>query len=166
MAMPSFTSSNRYECFCSVRLKGHTMFRTLTDNIMVAPQIDVAAVAEAQAQGVTLIINNRPEGESDDQTAGDVIEAAARTAGMDYVAIPITHAGFSQPQVDAMVAALDGASGKILAYCRSGTRSTLLWALAEAKEGADPQTLSVVAEQAGYDLSPVRPLLDMLKGQA
>jgi uncharacterized protein (TIGR01244 family) len=152
--------------FLPVRLKGRTMFRTLTDTILVAPQIDVAAVAEAQAQGVTLIINNRPEGESDDQTEGAEIEAAARAAGMDYVAIPITHAGFSQPQVDAMVAALDGASGKILAYCRSGTRSTLLWALAEAKEGADPETLSEIAGRAGYDLGPVRPLLDMLKGQA
>jgi uncharacterized protein (TIGR01244 family) len=142
------------------------MFRTLTDTILVAPQIDVAAVAEAQAQGVTLIINNRPEGESDDQTEGAEIEAAARAAGMEYVAIPITHSGFSQPQVDAMVAALNRASGKILAYCRSGTRSTLLWALAEAKEGADPETLSEIAGRAGYDLGPVRPLLDMLKGQA
>jgi uncharacterized protein (TIGR01244 family) len=142
------------------------MFRTLTDTILVAPQIDVAAVAEAQAQGVTLIINNRPEGESDDQTEGAEIEAAARAAGMEYVAIPITHSGFSQPQVDAMVSALNGASGKILAYCRSGTRSTLLWALAEAKEGADPETLSEIAGRAGYDLGPVRPLLDMLKGQA
>jgi uncharacterized protein (TIGR01244 family) len=142
------------------------MFRTLTDTILVAPQINVAAVAEAQAQGVTLIINNRPEGESDDQTEGSEIEAAARAAGMEYVAIPITHSGFSQPQVDAMVAALNGASGKILAYCRSGTRSTLLWALAEAKEGADPETLSEIAGRAGYDLGPVRPLLDMLKGQA
>ncbi len=142
------------------------MFRTLTDEILVAPQIGVDAVAEAVAEGVTLIVNNRPEGEADDQTPGEDIEAAARAAGLDYVAIPIAHAGFSQPQVDAMAAALDGAKGKVLAYCRSGTRSTLLWSLAEAKGGADPDALTVIAADAGYDLTPVRPLLDMLKAQA
>ena len=82
------------------------MFRTLDETIMVAPQIGTDAVAEAVGQGVTLIINNRPEGESDDQTPGDEIEAAAQRAGIAYVAIPVTHAGFSQPQVTAMREAL------------------------------------------------------------
>jgi uncharacterized protein (TIGR01244 family) len=141
------------------------MFRCLTDDVLVAPQIDVDAVTEALALGVTLIVNNRPEGESHDQVPGDEIEAAARAAGLDYIAIPVTHSGFSQPQVDAMAAALDGAKGKVLAYCRSGTRSTLLWSLAEAKGGADPDTLSQIAAEAGYDLTPVRPLLDMLSSQ-
>jgi len=142
------------------------MFRSITTDIMVAPQISVDAVAEAKAAGVALIINNRPEGESDDQIAGADIEAAARAAGMDYIAIPITHSGFSQPQVMAMVEALHGAQGKILAYCRSGTRSTLLWALAESAQGGDPDALTNMAAKAGYDVSPVRPLMDMLKAQA
>ena len=142
------------------------MFRSITTDIMVAPQISVAAVAEAKAAGVALIINNRPEGESDDQIPGADIEAAARAAGMEYIAIPITHSGFSQPQVMAMVAALQGAQGKILAYCRSGTRSTLLWALAESAQGGDPDALTNMAAKAGYDVSPVRPLMDMLKAQA
>ena len=142
------------------------MFRTLTDTIFVAPQIDAEAVAAACDLGVTLIINNRPDDESDDQTPGADIEAAARAAGMDYVAIPVTHSGFSQPQVDAMAAALEGAEGKILAFCRSGTRSTLLWALAEARAGADLETLTALAATAGYDVTPVRPLMDMLKAQA
>jgi uncharacterized protein (TIGR01244 family) len=142
------------------------MFRTLTDQIFVAPQIDQGAVAEARDLGVRLIVNNRPEGESDDQTPGGEIEAAARAAGMDYIAIPVTHSGFSQPQVEAMVAALKGAEGKVLAYCRSGTRSTLLWALAESAQGGDPDALTNIAAKAGYDVSPVRPLMDMLKAQA
>lgn len=142
------------------------MFRSITTDIMVAPQISVDAVAEAKAAGVALIINNRPEGESDDQSPGADIEAAARAAGIDYVAIPITHSGFSQPQVLAMVEALQGAKGKILAYCRSGTRSTLLWALAESAQGGDPDALTNMAAKAGYDVSPVRPLMDMLKAQA
>ena len=116
--------------------------------------------------GVKLIINNRPEGESDDQVPGADIEAAARAAGIDYVAIPVTHAGFSEPQVVAMAKALEGAQGPVLAYCRSGTRSTLLWALSEASQGGDPDALTNMAAKAGYDVSPVRPLMDMLKARA
>ena len=141
-------------------------FTPLTDSVFVSPQISVHDVRAAHELGVTLIINNRPEGEADDQVAGNVIEAAARAAGMNYVAIPVTHTGFSQPQVDAMEQALDSALGSVLAYCRSGTRSTLLWALAESKNGADPDELTEIAAEAGYDVSPVRPLMDMLKAQA
>jgi uncharacterized protein (TIGR01244 family) len=85
---------------------------------------------------------------------------------MDYVAIPVTHAGFSEPQVKAMAEALSATKGPVLAYCRSGTRSTLLWALAEAAEGGDPDALTNMAAKAGYDVSPIRPLMDMLKARA
>ncbi len=142
------------------------MFRTLTDMIFVSPQIGLDQIEEARALGVTLIINNRPEGEAPDQVAGPEIELAARALDIDYVAIPVTHSGFSQPQVVAMAEALERAQGKVLAYCRSGTRSTLLWALAEASDGSDPDTLTEIAAEAGYDVSPVRPLMDMLKAQA
>jgi uncharacterized protein (TIGR01244 family) len=142
------------------------MFKSLTDAMLVSPQIGLADVAAAQAQGVTLIINNRPEGEAEDQITGAEIEAAALAAGMAYVAIPVTPGSFTQPQVDAMAQALDTAVGPVLAYCRTGTRSTLLWSLAEAKDGADPEKLTDIAATAGYDVSPVRPLMDMLKSQA
>ena len=142
------------------------MFRILDENILVAPQISVDAVAAAAQDGVTLIINNRPEGESDDQTEGVEIERAAHAAGLEYIAIPVTHAGFSQSQVDAMIAALNGANGKVLAYCRSGTRSTLLWALARAAQGDAPDIITAKAAAAGYDLGPIRAMLDMLAARA
>lgn len=142
------------------------MFHKLTDSIYASPQISLDDVAEAARAGVKLIINNRPEGESDDQVPGSEIEAAARAAGMDYIAIPVTHAGFSEPQVVAMSKALADAGGPVLAYCRSGTRSTLLWALSEASQGGDPDALTNMAAKAGYDVSPVRPLMDMLKARA
>ena len=138
------------------------MFRNVTDKVLASPQIGLAEVTEAKDLGVTLVINNRPEGESDDQTAGPEIEAAARAAGMDYVAIPVTHAGFSEGQVKAMADALASAEGKVLAYCRSGTRSTLLWALAEASCGGDPAKIAAQAASAGYDITPVRAIVDML----
>jgi uncharacterized protein (TIGR01244 family) len=142
------------------------MFRQLDDDILVAPQIAVADVADAKARGVTLVINNRPEGESPDQTPGDEIEAAVRAAGLDYIAIPITHSGFSEPQVKAMVDALNSTDGGVLAYCRSGTRSTNLWALAMASQGEHPAVLAEKAEKAGYDISALTPLMDMLRSRA
>jgi uncharacterized protein (TIGR01244 family) len=142
------------------------MFTKLTDTLFVAPQIDEAAVMAAKESGVTLIINNRPEDESADQVPGATIEAAARALGLTYIAIPITHAGFSPPQIDAMAEALDSAEGKVLAYCRSGARSTRLWALAEAKQGGDPDALTNMAAKAGHDIAAIRPLMDMLKAQA
>jgi uncharacterized protein (TIGR01244 family) len=142
------------------------MFRKLTDRIFVAPQIDTDAITAAKDMGVTLVINNRPEDESADQTPGPDIEAAAKEAGMDYIAIPVTHAGFAEWQVTAMAEALDKVDGKILAYCRSGTRSTLLWALARASKGDHPAVLAEQAADAGYDLSPVMAMMDMLRGRA
>ena len=143
------------------------MFRKLTETVYASPQISLADVAEAAASGFALVINNRPEDEEPGQTTGSAIEAAARAAGMGYVAIPVTHAGFSETQVAAMGVALAQAQGgKVLAYCRSGTRSTLLWSLAEAARGESPDELAACAAGAGYDLSPVRALIDMLAARA
>lgn len=141
-------------------------FRTLSDRVLASPQILPADIADAQAQGVTLVINNRPDGEEADQPEGAEIEAAARAAGLDYLAIPVSGAGMSAPQVAAMAEALAGADGKVLAFCRSGTRSTLLWSLAQAQGGRDPEDIVAAAAAAGYDVSPVRPAMDMLAGQA
>lgn len=138
------------------------MFRALDDKIMVSPQIPLEAIDAARDRGVTLIVNNRPDGEDPAAPQGDEIEAAARAAGLDYVAIPVTHSGFSANQVLAMRAALDNAAGKVLAYCRSGTRSTLLWSLAEAQAGRPLDDISRLAANAGYDTSPVRALMETL----
>ena len=141
-------------------------FRRLSDTVFASPQIAVDDIAEAGSAGVTLIINNRPEGESDDQTPGPAIEAAARAAGLDYIAIPVGGAGFGEPQVAAMANALADARGKVLAYCRSGTRSTLLWSLAQARAGHDADAIAAAAADAGYDVAPVRPAMDMLAAAA
>jgi uncharacterized protein (TIGR01244 family) len=137
-------------------------FRRLSDTMLASPQITVADVEAAKAAGVTLIVNNRPEGESDDQTPGSEIEQAARAAGIEYLAIPIGHAGFSHPQVAKLAEALGKTDGTVLGYCRSGTRSTLLWALAKADMGSEPEALAAAAAQAGYDVAPVRPAMDAL----
>jgi uncharacterized protein (TIGR01244 family) len=140
-------------------------FRRLNENVMVSPQLALGDIALAAAEGVAMIVNNRPDGEDPDAPQGDDIAAAAAAAGLNYVAIPIGHSGFSEPQVDAMIAALEQAEGPILAYCRSGTRSTLLWALAAAKQGEAPDAIARMAAEAGYDISPIRPMIDMLSAR-
>ncbi|MFT3966114.1 MAG: TIGR01244 family sulfur transferase [Sphingobium sp.] len=139
------------------------MLIALTENLYVAPQISVDTVAEAARLGVSLVVNNRPEGESADQTPGEVIEQAARAEGLAYVAIPVTHAGFAPWQIDALDEALSGlGDGKALLYCRSGTRSTLLWALSRARAGDDVETVGQTAAAAGYDLAPIRQIMEAL----
>ncbi len=143
------------------------MFRKIDDKTYASPQIGVAEVAYAKALGIGMIINNRPENESDDQTPGAEIEAAAQAASIAYVAIPVSHAGFSMPQVEVMQQALAQAGDTpVLAYCRSGTRSTLLWALAQARSGMTPDDIAAKAADAGYDISPIRATVDMLAAQA
>lgn len=141
-------------------------FRQLAASVWASPQIDLSDVANAAAAGFALVINNRPEGESPDQAPGADIAAAVRAAGMDYCAIPITPGGFSREEVDAMAKALAKAKGPVLAYCRSGTRSTLLWSLASASAGDDPAAIAEAALQAGYDISPVRAFVESLAAEA
>ena len=127
------------------------------------PTATVAAAAREMQSAHASLLGSLGEGQA--MLAACVAardEAAARAAGIDYVAIPVTHAGFSEGQVTAMVAALSGTDQPVLAYCRSGTRSTLLWALAQASEGRNPDDLSAAAAEAGYDLTPIRAMLDML----
>ena len=99
------------------------------------------------------------------QPTGAEIAAAAAHAGIAYRAIPVTHAGFSSAQVEAMAQALTAAAGPVLAFCRSGTRSAHLWALSRARMGDDPATLVKKAALAGYDLSGIRAMLDTLSGR-
>lgn len=140
--------------------------RTIDAHIAVAPQIDPADLADLAAAGFTAIVNNRPDGEDAGQPTGAAIAAAAAAAGLRYTAIPVTQAGFSHPQIDAMAQALAAAPGRVLAYCRSGTRSCNLWALAAVKAGAHPDAAMAKAAAAGYDLSGIRLLLDALSHPA
>lgn len=137
-------------------------FRTLSETVFASEQITLQDIALAKAAGITVIVNNRPDGEDPSAPQGKEIETEALAAGLHYVAIPIGHSGFSEAQVDIMIKTLSDADGGVLAYCRSGTRSTLLWALSNAKLGGDPDAIAGAAMAAGYDVSPVRPMMDML----
>jgi uncharacterized protein (TIGR01244 family) len=139
--------------------------RTLSPQVSVAPQIEPEDVAELAALGFGMIVNNRPDGEAPGQPTGAAIEAAAHAAGLGYVAIPVDHSGFDVEQIAAMNACLVSPR-RILAYCRSGTRSTMLWALAEASRGTPPATLVEAAAAAGYDVRPLVPAMEQLQPKA
>src|SRR5689334_12252174 len=127
---------------------------------VAARQLVPEDVAELAACGVTTLVNNRPDGEEEGQPTGAEIAAAAEAAGISYAHIPI-EAEFSDEKVAAMGAALAEAKGNVVIFCRSGTRSCYLWALARARQGADVDEMLFRAAQAGYSL---RPLLPWLKG--
>ncbi|NLS26867.1 Beta-lactamase hydrolase-like protein [Sphingomonas sp. S2M10] len=137
----------------------------IDESISVAPQIRPEDVPALAAAGFAHIINNRPEGEEYGQPSGAEIAEAAEAAGLGYTAIPVTPGGFSMAQVEAMAEALRSAQGPVLAYCRSGTRSCNLWALATAYKGGEPDALVAKGAGAGYDLSGIRPALEQLSGR-
>jgi uncharacterized protein (TIGR01244 family) len=129
-------------------------FRQVTASFQVSPQITPEEAREAAASGVTLIINNRPDGEAPDQPSSAEIGAAAKAAGADYVEIPFAGRPTAE-QAKAQSDAVAGAKGPVLAFCRSGTRSITAWAMGEAAKGRDRHELVRLAAAAGYDLAPV-----------
>ncbi len=134
-----------------------TQFRPVTPEFAVSPQIAVDDVVTAKGLGFTLLINNRPDGESPDQPASAEIEAAAKSEGLSYAHIPVV----GRPTVDQvaeMSRVLAASNGKGLAYCRSGARSIMTWALGELGAGAKARDeLIRLTSAAGYDLSNLLP---------
>jgi len=134
------------------------MMRQLDEKVFLSGQIRAEDVGRLREQGVVMVINNRPDGEEPDQPTGAEIEAAADAAGLAYRFIPIQR-GIGPAHVEEMREAFDEADGKVLAYCRSGTRSALAWAVARRKEGVSFEELERAAADAGIDLAPVAHLL-------
>jgi uncharacterized protein (TIGR01244 family) len=135
------------------------MQRQLDEKTLVDGQIGPGDVATLKAMGVTLIVNNRPDGEDAGQPNSDEIEAAAREAGIDYRHVPIAR-GLGPSDIEAMREAMHSAGeGKLFAFCRSGNRSTLAWAVAKSEDGVPREELDRLANQAGFDLGPVAHLL-------
>lgn len=134
------------------------MIRPLDDKTLVSGQIQPADIVELKRLGVTLIVNNRPDGEDEGQPAAAEIEAAAEEAGIAYRFVPILR-GIGPSDVEAMQEAIDAAEGKLFAFCRTGNRSTLAWAVARRGQGASIEELQQAAARAGIDLSPVEHLL-------
>ena len=135
------------------------MHRQLDDKTLVSGQIHPDDVPALKDLGVTLIVNNRPDNEDVGQPEGDDIEAAAKAAGIDYRHVPIAR-GLGPSDVEAMREAMHSVGeGKLFAFCRSGNRSTLAWAVAKSEDGVSREELESCVSNAGFDLGPVAHLL-------
>ena len=131
----------------------------LTPNISVAHQLTEQDLEQAAAAGFKTIINNRPDGEAPDQPPSDELAAAAQRLGLAYHHLPAVSGQISNDQVEAFRTALRGAAKPALAFCRTGTRSTTLWALAASDCLSVNEILQTTAE-AGYNLEALRPQLE------
>ena len=135
------------------------MIRQLDDKVMVCGQVAPHEVAGLAEQGVTVLVNNRPDGEDAGQPSAAEIEEAAAEAGIRYHYVPITR-GIGPADVEEMQKALRAAeAGKLLAFCRSGTRSALAVSLAKREEGASAEEVQRALTEAGFDPGPIAHLL-------
>ena len=126
--------------------------KRLTPFIAVAPQLQPGDMGMLAAAGFRSVINNRPDGESEGQPSSAEMAAAARASGLDYHYLPVVSGQINDEDVSAFSALLGQIRGPLLAFCRTGTRSTSLWALSEAHH-LDPQVLLSTAGAQGYDIS-------------
>ncbi|HZF94466.1 MAG TPA: TIGR01244 family sulfur transferase [Allosphingosinicella sp.] len=127
--------------------------RHLDNKTLVAGQILPSQMGDIAASGVTMVVNNRPDGEEPGQPAAAEIEAAARAAGLGYAHIPIAEGMKSEDVVAMMDAMIEAGEGKLLAFCKSGTRSTFLWALTRRQQGVPADEIVSSAAGAGYELN-------------
>ncbi len=102
--------------------------RQIAADVCVAPQLTPEAMAEAAAMGFRSVVNNRPDFEhGPDQPTSAAIEAAARAAGLEYRHLPVDGGYQSPEEIAAMAALLAELPRPLLAFCRSGARSTNLY---------------------------------------
>jgi uncharacterized protein (TIGR01244 family) len=135
------------------------VIRKLDDKTWVSGQVAPHEVAGLAQSGVTMLVNNRPDGEEPGQPLAGEIEAAAAAAGIGYRFVPIIR-GIGPADVGSMQDAIrETGDGTILAFCRSGTRSALACALAHREEGASTDEVTEKLTQAGFDPGPIAHLL-------
>lgn len=136
--------------------------RKINDDLSVAPQIGIDEIADAAAQGFKTLICNRPDGEEADQPVAEDMADVAGDVGMTFVHQPVISGGVTFDDVDQFGKLMDELPKPILAYCRSGTRCSTLWALSQATV-MDIDEILDACSRAGYDYTGMRPTLESLK---
>ena len=131
------------------------IIKRLTPDLSVMPQVSEADIGTLAKQGIKSIVGNRPEGESADQPKWTDLKAAALARGMEAVHIPVVANAISEEDIDAFREAFERLPKPIAAFCRTGTRAALLWALAN-NDGLTIDERIGVAARAGTDLEPFR----------
>ncbi|WP_299298087.1 TIGR01244 family sulfur transferase [uncultured Tateyamaria sp.] len=139
--------------------------RQITPQYFVAPQVDPADMVDIAAAGITTVICNRPDEEVPPAFQADAVEAAVLAAGMQFVRLPLTHQTMTPENVLLQANTASDADGPVLAYCASGTRSTVVWCLGQAGQMPTAEILAT-AQRGGYDLGALTPTLEALAQNA
>lgn len=135
--------------------------RALTPTYAVSPQIDPGDLPTIKAAGYTTIIDNRPDGEIPAELHTEVMRGAAEALGLAFIANPVIGGALTMDNVTAQRDAIEASTGPVFAYCASGNRSSVVWALAHA--GTMPvDDLIGIPARFGYQLEHLRPTLENL----
>lgn len=134
---------------------------SLGNNYFVAPQVISDDLVELKMLGFERIINNRPDQEAEDQPLSDDLKEAAETLGFEYVHNPVDLKKLGESQVSAQATAIADAK-KTLAFCRTGTRSSVLWVLMNNAQGQNYNDLKADVTAKGFDLSRCEPAMQPL----
>jgi uncharacterized protein (TIGR01244 family) len=135
--------------------------RQITPRYSVSPQIAPEDLAAIVAAGFTRVICNRPDGEVPATLQSSELSRAAAAAGIEFFILPLTHQTMDSGNIARQRAFIDGTDGPVLAYCASGTRCAVIWALSQAGNMPSDAILGATSA-AGYALDQLRPLLDKL----
>ena len=135
--------------------------KQLTPQLHVASQISKDDIPAIAALGFKVILNNRPDGEGEDQPLAAEIEAEAKAHGIEYIYQPVVGTAITDENVENFGATISANDGPIFAHCRTGTRCTILWMLSQAKDKSADELLATAAK-AGYSLEQVRGRLEGL----
>lgn len=135
--------------------------RFVTDTYAVSPQIEPADLPAIKEAGFTTVICNRPDEEIPTEVQAEAIRIATEAAGLTFILNPVTHQGLNMEMVATQMQALSDEKSKVLAYCASGTRSSIVWSLGQAGKMKTDAIINATAG-AGYELEGLRPRLDAL----
>jgi uncharacterized protein (TIGR01244 family) len=136
--------------------------RPITPDYAVSPQIDPEDLPAIKAAGFTRIVNNRPDPEIPPSHHSAVMKAAAEALGLEFVENPVIGGAITMDNVTTQGAALQGA--KVLAYCASGNRSSIVWALSQAGHRPTDELVGL-PERHGYNMEIWRQQIDALARQ-
>ncbi|MGP6089629.1 TIGR01244 family sulfur transferase [Antarctobacter jejuensis] len=133
----------------------------ITDRYHVSPQIEPGDAPAIKAAGYSLVICNRPDNEVPPMLQAAAMRAAVEAEGLRFEVLPLTHQTMTAENILKQSDLADSAEGPVLAYCASGTRCSVIWALGHAEEMGAEGVLEATAK-AGYNLSGLRPTLETL----
>ena len=135
-----------------------TPWRFIEPGLAVQGQLQPQAIASVAQAGFCCLINNRPDGEAADQPDSATLARAARQAGLDYHYLPVFPGQFERRQVQRFGDIVASAAGPVLAFCRSGNRSSCMWALSQLDKRPVDEIIAH-GRRCGLDLTAIRPLM-------